>query len=122
MSSHLDLKFGRQIVIWGKPDSIRITDIINPLDNRNPGIVDIEDLRLNETMTRLDYYFGDWNLSGILIHEPRLDIEVVFGSDYRPSNVFGSPILYANFPDLNEPNPTLENTQYALSLDGRFSA
>jgi len=122
LNSHLDLKFGRQIVIWGKSDSIRITDIINPLDNRNPGIVDIEDLRLDETMTRLDYYFGDWNLSGILIHEPRLDIEAAFGSDYRPSNIFGSPIPYANFPDLDEPNPTLENTQYALSLDGRFSA
>jgi len=121
LTKSLDLKFGRQIVIWGKSDSIRITDVINPLDNREPGMVDIEDLRLNETMTRLDYYFGDWGLSAIIIHEPRLEIEAAFGSDYRPSGIFGEPIPYARFPDRVEPDWNLDNTQYAMSLDGRFT-
>ncbi len=121
LTKNLDLKFGRQIVIWGKSDSIRITDVINPLDNREPGMVDIEDLRLNETMTRLDYYFGDWGLSAIIIHEPRLEIEAGFGSDYRPSGIFGEPIPYARFPDRVEPDWNLDNTQYAMSLDGRFT-
>jgi len=121
LSDQLDLKFGRQIVIWGKSDSIRVTDIINPLDNREPGMVDIEDLRLNELMTRLDYYVGDWGLSAMVIHEPRQEIEAPFGSDYRPSNIFGSPIPYSKFPDRQELDWNTENTQYALSLDGRFS-
>lgn len=121
LSQNVDLKFGRQIVIWGKSDSIRITDIINPLDSREPGMVDIEDLRLTELMTRLDYYFGDWGLSTIIIHEPRLEIEPAFGSDYRPSDIFGAPIPYANFPDRNEPNWSVDNTQYAMSLDGHFT-
>ncbi len=121
LTKSLDLKFGRQVVIWGKSDSIRITDVINPLDNREAGMVDIEDLRLSEVMTRLDYYFGNWGLSGIVIHEPRLEIEAAFGSDYRPSNIFGPPIPYANFPDRVEPDWNIENTQYAMSLDGRFS-
>ncbi len=121
LTQSLDLKFGRQVVIWGKSDSIRITDVINPLDNREPGMVDIEDLRLSEVMTRLDYYFGDWALSGIIIHEPRLEIEAAFGSDYLPSNIFGPPIPYAKFPDRVEPDWSLDNTQYAMSLDGRFS-
>jgi len=121
LTQSLDLKFGRQVVIWGKSDSIRITDVINPLDNREAGMVDIEDLRLSEVMTRLDYYFGDWALSGIIIHEPRLEIEAAFGSDYRPSNIFGPPIPYAKFPDRLEPDWNIDNTQYAVSLDGRFS-
>jgi hypothetical protein len=121
LTQNLDLKFGRQVVIWGKSDSIRITDVINPLDNREAGMVDIEDLRLSEVMTRLDYYFGDWGLSGIIIHEPRLEIEAAFGSDYRPSNIFGPPIPYSKFPDRVEPDWSIENTQYAVSLDGRFS-
>ena len=120
LSSSVDLKIGRQIVIWGKSDSIRITDVINPLDNREPGMVDIEDLRLTETMTKLDYYFGDYGLSAIIIHEPRLQIEPAFGSDYRPRDVFGKTIPDAAFPDRYEPNWDLENTQYALSLDGRY--
>ncbi len=121
LADQLDLKFGRQIVIWGKSDSIRITDIINPLDSREPGMVDIEDLRLNELMTRLDYYTGDWGISAIVIHEPRLDIEPAFGSDYRPSNIFGSPIPYSKFPDRRDPDWTADNTQYAMSLDGHFT-
>ena len=121
LTPYLDLKIGRQLVIWGKSDSIRITDIINPLDNRNPGIVDIEDLRLSEFMTRLDYYFGDWGLSGIIIHEPRLEIEAPFGSDYRPSDIFGVPIPYSKFPDREDPEVRFENSQYAMSLDGHFS-
>jgi hypothetical protein len=121
LTQNLDLKFGRQVVIWGKSDSIRITDVINPLDNREFGMVDIEDLRLSELMTRLDYYFGNWGLSTILIHEPRLEIEPAFGSDYRPSDIFGTPIPYDKFPDRVEPDFNIDNTQYAASLDGRFT-
>ncbi len=120
LSSSLDIKIGRQIVIWGKSDSIRITDVINPLDNREPGMVDIKDLRLTEAMTKLDYYFGDYGLSGMLIHEPRLEIEPAFGSDYRPRDIFGPTIPDAAFPDREQPDWSLKNSQYALSLDGRF--
>ncbi len=121
LNDSVDLKFGRQVVIWGKSDSIRVTDIINPMDNREPGMVDIEDLRLSETMTKLDYFFGDYALSGIIIHEPRLEIEPAFGSDYRPRDIFGQPIPDSKFPERIEPALSLDNTQFALSLDGRFS-
>jgi len=121
LTKNLDIKVGRQRVIWGKSDSIRITDIINPLDNRSPGMVDIEDQRLSELMTRLDYYFGDWGLSGMIIHEPRMEIEPAFGSDYRPSDIFGQPIPYAKFPKRVNPNWSVENMQYAVSLDGHFT-
>ena len=47
LTNSLDIKLGRQIVVWGKSDSIRVTDVINPLDNRLPGMTDIEDLRLS---------------------------------------------------------------------------
>lgn len=121
LTDSIDFKFGRQIVIWGKSDSIRITDVINPLDNREPGMVDIEDLRLSEVMSKLDYYFGDFGFSLIAIHEPRLQIEPAFGGDYRPSDVFGKPIPYSKFPDRIEEDWSLENTQFASSLDGHFS-
>ena len=120
LSDSVDIKIGRQIVIWGKSDSIRVTDVINPLDNREPGMVDIKDLRLTETMTKLDYYVGDYGLSAIIIHEPRLQIEPAFGSDYRPRDVFGPVAPDSAFPDVYTPSWDLENTQFALSLDGRY--
>ena len=109
----LDLKVGRQIVVWGKSDNIRVTDVLNPLDNREPGLVDIEDLRLPVTMTRLDYYFGDWNLSGIAIHEVRFNKAPQFGNDFFPSP---SPL-----PVEEKPSTGIHNQEYGVALNGIFS-
>lgn len=113
LSASLDIKVGRQIVVWGKSDNIRVTDILNPLDNRVPGIVDIKSLRLPVTMTKLDYYTGDWNLSGIVIHEVRFDKTPVHNSDFFPGD---GPL-----PPEEKPGLSLDNQQYALALNGIFS-
>jgi hypothetical protein len=76
----LDIKVGRQIVVWGKSDTIRITDVLNPLNFREPGLTDIEDLRLPVTMTRFDYYFNQWSITGIGVHEIRFNKTPVPGS------------------------------------------
>jgi len=108
LTENLDLKVGRQIVVWGKSDNIRVTDILNPLERREPGMVDIEDLRLPVGMTRLDYYFGKWDLTGLLIHEVRFSKRPAFGSDFFSSSAIPPPE--------EEPATTLENTQYAVAL------
>ncbi len=109
----LDLKVGRQVVVWGKSDNIRVTDIINPLDNREPGVVDIRDLRLPVTMTKLDYYQGDWNLSAIVLHESRFSKNPVFGNDFFPGHL--PP------PSEQTPVTSLDNQEYALAVNGVFS-
>jgi len=113
LTPRLDIKIGRQVVVWGKSDNVRVADILNPLDNRLPGIVDIKNLRLPVAMTKLDYYTGPWNLSGIMIHEPRFDKTPVFNSDFYPG---AGPL-----PSEKEPNVSLDNQQYALALNGIFS-
>ena len=110
LAKNLDLKSGRQIVVWGKSDSIRVTDVLNPTDNREPGMVDMEDLRLPVSMTRLDYYFGDWNLTAIVIHETRLPKNPPVGSEFYP----------LPFPPPPEDAPTA-NSEYAAALNGIFS-
>ena len=47
-------------------------------------MVDIEDLRLPVLMTRLDYYFGDFDITFAAIHERRLNKTAAFGSDFWP--------------------------------------
>lgn len=113
LNRYIDIKFGRQIVVWGKSDTIRVTDILNPLDNREPGLTDLEDLRLPLTMTKLDYYFGSWNLSGIAVHEIRFDKYPKFGSDFFP---FPGPL-----PEEDKPGHGGDNTEYAVALKGTFS-
>jgi hypothetical protein len=114
LASDLDLKAGRQIVVWGRSDNLRITDVLNPLDLRWPGLVDIEKLRLPVTMTRLDYYLNGWSLSGIALHEVRYNKNPEFGSDFFP----GRQAL----PDTDSPSEgfALDRTQFAASLNGIF--
>jgi len=119
LTENIDLKVGRQIVVWGKSDNIRLNDLINPLDNRELGMVDIEDLRLPIFMSKLDYYSGVWNLSAMIIHENRIQREAAIGSDYLPIQLFIKPNTI--FPEDEKPSSSLKNTQYALALNGRFT-
>ncbi|MCP4693277.1 MAG: DUF1302 domain-containing protein [Desulfobacterales bacterium] len=110
----LDLKVGRQIVVWGVSESLRIVDVANSLDQREPGMVDIEYMRLPAAMTRLDYFPDNhWSITGLMIHEVRFNKEPPFGSDYYPGA----------FPPPKEDAPdfSLENQQYAVAATGRFS-
>ncbi|MBW1815288.1 MAG: hypothetical protein JRJ39_17060, partial [Deltaproteobacteria bacterium] len=127
LTDFLDIKVGRQIVVWGRSDNVRITDVLNPLDMREPGMTDIEDLRLPLWMTRVDAYFGNWNLTGIAIHEMRFNKTPPYGSDFYPEIIPMSElgISLSGFggfmPDENMPQHGGDNTEYAIALNGNFS-
>lgn len=84
LSQYLDISFGRQIVAWGKSDFFRVTDRINPIDNRERVLDDLEFKRLPLLMTKLDAYPGSWRISGLLTHEIRYNRNPVYGSDFYP--------------------------------------
>ncbi len=111
---HVDIKLGRQIVAWGTSDLLRVTDILNPLDLREPGLVDLDSLRLPLTMSRMDYYFGDFSLTGIAIHEQRFNKSPCFGSDFYP--------LDMPLPHEEKIGTDLDNTELAMSLKGVFES
>ncbi len=108
----LDLKVGRQIVVWGNSETFRVTDMLNPLDNRDPGLVDIEDLRLPVCMAKASYYVGNWSIAAIAIPEMRFDKQPVYGNDFFP---FAQPL-----PDDHSPAETPGNTEFAVSARGEF--
>ena len=107
LSDRLDLTLGRQIMVWGRSDMFRVTDILNPVDSRLPGLTDIEDLRLPVTAVRLDHYLDPWTISMIAIPERRFDKRPAPGSDFHaglmpppprdmPGGDFGAPELAAS--------------------------
>lgn len=106
------LRAGRQIVAWGTSETVRVTDVLNPVDLREPGLTDIENLRLPVVMTRFDWVKNRWTLSGMAIHEIRFDKNPVHGSDFYP---FDQPLL----PDC-KPESSLENTEFAFAARGAF--
>ncbi|KAF0118363.1 MAG: SH3 type 3 domain-containing protein [Rhodospirillaceae bacterium] len=108
-----DLKLGRQIMVWGRSDTLRVTDVLNPLDNREPGLTDIEDVRLPLTMARIDFYAGSWNLSALAIGEIRFNENPPFGADFATR---ATPP-----PAESIPSSFGSNTEHALALNGIFS-
>ena len=109
ITDSFDYKIGRQVVVWGRSDTIRVTDILNPLDNRRPGMTDIEDLRLPVTMVKFDYFIGDWRITPIAIVEQRFSKNPPFGSAFNPIPV--------QRPD----DESYDDVTYALSVGGEFS-
>ncbi len=109
LAENIDLKIGRQVVVWGRSDTIRITDVLNPLDNRRPAMVDIEDLRLPTTMAKFDFFLGDWRVTPIAILEQRFSKLPAFGSAFNPQP--NPQIATVNYHDVT----------YALSVGAEFS-
>ena len=113
LADNLDIRVGRQIVVWGKSDNLRVTDVLNPLDNRWPGMTDIRYLRLPVTMSKVDWFAGQWRSSLIVVHEPRFSkIPVYNGEFYGGSQAA---------PALSEPVWSWDSQQPALSVNGIFS-
>ena len=113
----VDLKVGRQVVNWGRSETIRVLDIINPIDNREPGLVDIEDSRRSVGMARLGFFHGPWTLTVLAIPEIRYDITPAQGSDFLPDIDAG---------ELEDPTTKTgkdfgKSTEAAVNLTGVFS-
>ena len=107
----IDVKIGRQIIVWGAADYLRVVDVLNPLDNRQPGLVDIEDLRLPITMSRLDISVNNrWTLTGVAVHEVEFGNNPVFNGQFFP--FAGAP------PSETLPSRNLASTELAVSLNG----
>jgi hypothetical protein len=109
ISDNFDMKLGRQVIVWGRSDTIRVTDVLNPLDNRRPGMVDIEDLRLPVAMAKFDYFMGDWRVTPIAILEQRFSKNPPFGSIFNP------------IPIVSPSHESYNDVTYALSVGGEFS-
>jgi hypothetical protein len=113
--AELDLKIGRQIVNWGRSDTLRVLDVLNPVDNREPGLLDLVDLRLPVGMAKLSWYpLPGWSLTGIAIPEIRFSIDPPFGSDFFP---FPAPFP----PQTTESGFSAKRAQWAAALSGNFA-
>ena len=112
----LDLKIGRQVVNWGRSDTLRVLDVINPLDNGEPGITDIEDLRRPVGMARADYYWGRWSVTALAIPEIRFNLDAPPGSDFNPAPDLPPGV---DDPSRNRPD-SFEHWEWGASVTGIF--
>lgn len=110
---NVDVKIGRQVVAWGRSESLRVVDLLNPLDSREPARADLEDLRWSVAMLRVDWQIDpNWRLTGLYIPELRFDDLPESGSDFNP---------LPRIPIREIKPESFEDPEFALSLAGAFS-
>jgi hypothetical protein len=55
----MDIRVGKQQIIWGKADGVFITDIISPKNLSEFLLPDFDEIRMGVTALKADYYLGD---------------------------------------------------------------
>jgi len=68
-SNWLDLRIGKQQVVWGKTDGYFINDIVNPLDLSYFLLQDFDDIRMATTMLNAKLHYSNHSLEVLVIPE-----------------------------------------------------
>ncbi|MBX2807449.1 MAG: hypothetical protein KTR20_02370 [Cellvibrionaceae bacterium] len=78
------LKFGRQLWVLGEADYHRLLDVVNPFDEREPGLAEADALRLPLLSTRISYAQQRWGVDLLLLQEFRRNSVDQPGGDFDP--------------------------------------
>jgi hypothetical protein len=121
LDTDFDWKVGRQIVVWGQSDYLRVNDTLNPLDLREPGLGEIETLRRPLAMVRGDYFRGPWRLTLLAIPEQRPNLTAACGGEFFPSGPRSEAQCTGLARAEQFPQDGLQQMEWGLSAMGRFS-
>ncbi len=86
----LILSSGRQIVTWGESDGLSPLDVINPQDQREPGVADLDDMKLAVWLSRLQLSVDAHSVELMVRHEGNYGLLVPPQADYSPFNAIMS--------------------------------
>lgn len=82
-TDNMDIRLGKQIVIWGVFDGVRVVDEINPQDFRELITPDLLDYRIPLWTAKLDYYIDDSSWQFLWIPEIRFHKPAPPGSEWE---------------------------------------
>jgi len=80
---NLDVRLGKQFVVWGVLEGVRITDEINPMDFRELILPDLLDYRIPLWMAKFDYYRPDSSYELLWIPDIRFHKPAPPGSEWE---------------------------------------
>ncbi len=115
LSSWLRVKIGRQIIAWGESEGTQISDMANPRDMRELGMVDIEDARIPVTATKLSVLLGSWEANAVAIHEIRAHKMPPPGSEFDTFQALGANGILVRDEEIPE------NTEYLVRVFKSFN-
>ena len=104
----VDVSVGKQAVVWGKTDGLRVLDVVNPLDSRDIASTEFLDQRIPLWMGTVEYYLSsDFSLQGLVIPDMQFS---KFSDPEFPED--------ALVKTASEPDISVENSRYGLRFSG----
>lgn len=117
----LDVRVGKQQVVWGKTDGFRVLDTVNPLDYKEFVLSDFLDARIPLWMGKIEYYFTtDFSLQALVIPDMQFFEQAKSGSEYELITLTIPEGIRAIINDTEEPEESFENTEYGLKFTGFY--
>lgn len=112
-AAQYSLKLGRQQVVWGKTDGLRLLDVINPLDLREFLLDEFVDSRIPLWMVNSEWYIGDNSLQFLVIPQLKFDrLAKPGGRFYFAPDVPAG--IQTQTLETKTPEKSSNNWQYAL--------
>ena len=111
-TDNMDVRLGKQFVIWGVFDGIRVTDEINPLDFRELVLPDLLDYRIPLWTAKVDYYQDQGSWEFLWIPDIRFHKPAPAGSEWE----LLQKVTNTTFPD----NYRLRNSEYGIKYTTTF--
>lgn len=109
--SNWGFKVGRQIIIWGKADGVRITDIISPMDLTEFLAQDYDDIRMPVNAIVFNKFNNNWDLDIICV--PVFESYILPGENNPWEINFGDNLI---LDEAEIPETKLANVEYGGKL------
>jgi hypothetical protein len=109
--SSVDVRVGKQQIIWGKADGVFITDIVSPKDLTEFLLRDFDEIRMGITSVKADYYIGDNTLEMVWIPTFTPTKFAPEGSIWRPA-MPAFPVKPVIDRSREEVQPNLDNSEF----------
>ncbi|MFA7395606.1 MAG: hypothetical protein WCY81_01270, partial [Sphaerochaetaceae bacterium] len=111
---NIDLRIGKQTIIWGEAEGAFITDLVSPRDMRSFILADFTEIRKAVPAIKGDFYFGNYTLEGIWVshHIPSTLPD-------KDSMWARKPTLFPSPPTIKSPEPfssAMKHSEFFLSL------
>ncbi len=116
----IDIRVGKQQIVWGKADGVFITDIVSPLDLSEFLLPDFDEIRIGVYAAKIDFYFGNSTIE--FIWKP-----IYAGNEFpKPGSIWYKPPEFPAPPTFDyskeKINPSLSNSEVYLKYSLSSSA
>ncbi len=108
---NLDLRVGKQQIVWGEAMASFVADVVNPKDLREFILPEFEDIRIPQWSAKIEYFHNDHHIELIWIPDLEFNKLGKAGSEFefrKPAFPDGVSVHYR---DTKEPANTLENSE-----------